>query len=223
MKADDEPCKLYRFRSLGDRRQFARLRDTLKKHRLYCPRPEELNDPFDCVVKMGDGDARRAEDIQARVSMRAGILSFTEHNSNILMWSHYAGSHRGMCLQFDMRVWNPNNRNRPCHLDKVAYCMNRPLVTEPNSNQTDTAALKAMAFTKHADWRYEDEWRMICSFKSCRPRFLKFPKSALTGIIFGLRMADNDRRAVKKIIRDAEYPNLTLYEAREDHNRFRHC
>lgn len=247
VKGDDEPCELYRFLPLGSGNKVLldRLRDTLKNHRLYCPLPEQLNDPFDCIVNLENGDTHHEADIQARVNTQAGVLSFSELNSNVLMWSHYANSHRGVCLQFNMKVWNKNN-GRLCHLGKVGYSMDRPPAPLPNNIQSGTTTLERIAFTKHIDWEYEKEWRMICSFKNrCQlisnslliwlsrwrtmrhftnryQHFLEFPKPALTGVIFGLRMADNDRSVVTKIIQDADYDDseLTIYEAREDRTRF---
>ena len=47
--------------------------------------------------------------------------------------------------------------------------------------------LKKMAFVKHEDWKYEKEWRMICSFKNPSERRLEFPReNVLTGIFFGM-------------------------------------
>ena len=236
MKPDDkkdnnEPRELYRFFRLeSDDKEsnrnksrgkiwFNRLKDLLENHRLYCPPPAQLNDPFDCIVKLENGDTGREILIQERVNATAGVLSFSEDSSNVLMWSHYANGHRGVCLRFNMEVWSKNN-GRQCHLGRVAYCMRRPLAPLPNDIQPETITLERVAFTKHADWHYENEWRMICPFIDIHQPFLEFPKEALTGVIFGLRMGDADRRAIEEIIRTSGYQNLTLYEASEDHDRF---
>ncbi|EJL7832862.1 DUF2971 domain-containing protein [Vibrio vulnificus] len=36
----------------------------------------------------------------------SAVSCFTENNSNFLMWSHYASSHYGICLEFDVKVKN---------------------------------------------------------------------------------------------------------------------
>ena len=224
------PTKLYRYFPLGpsNKAWSERMRDILENNHMYCPAPSQLNDPFDCIVKLApvnrereidfQGRTDREAGIQGRVDRQTGVLSFSLRKDNVLMWSHYANNHRGLCLEFDMNEWTKNKR--PCHLDKVQYCMSRSFVTLSLEEQREAVALKKIAFTKHKDWHYENEWRMICSFRDrCAP-YLKFPKPALTGVIFGLRMAGDDRCAMEQIIRDTDYGNLTLYEAREDHDRF---
>jgi hypothetical protein len=53
-------------------------------------RPSTLNDPFDCGLSqslMGSSD-------------QWGILSLSAVCDNIIMWSHYADSHRGICIAY---------------------------------------------------------------------------------------------------------------------------
>ena len=56
----------------------------------WYPKPSSLNDPFDCGLSqslMGNND-------------QCGVLSLSAKNSNILMWSHYADSHKGVCIEY---------------------------------------------------------------------------------------------------------------------------
>ncbi|MHB1528005.1 MAG: DUF2971 domain-containing protein [Acidiferrobacteraceae bacterium] len=225
--SNDEPKKLYRYFPLGpDNETWGnRMRDTLEQHHLYWPLRSQLNDPFDCAVKLEtrDGDnSDREAGIQGRVDKQAGILSFSKRNDHVLMWSHYANSHRGMCLEFDMEQWTRTERERQdCYLASVEYRMERPLLALSRQELAATETLKRIAFTKHQDWGYEEEWRMVCSFRNrCNPYYLEFPVAALTGVIFGLKISDNDRCTMEQVIRDANY-TLTISEAREDHDQFR--
>lgn len=226
------PEKLYRYFPLGSRNKdlCKRIRDILEKSRLYCPARPQLNDPFDCIVKLTYGTdvnsneyrERREQEsaMQGRVDTQTGILSFSESRDNILAWSHYANSHYGLCLEFDMKRWT--KEQYACHIDKVDYSIGRPLVTADLNEQGDGETLKKIAFTKHKDWIYEKEWRMLPAPPPEKngDRYLEFPKDALTGVIFGLRTEDADRRAIEQVIKATGYQNLTLYEAREDHDRF---
>ena len=226
------PTKLYRYFSLGagNKAWFERIQDILEKSRLYCPAPSQLNDPFDCIVKLAPVNGEREIDfqgrtdreagIQGRIDRQAGVLSFSKRKDNVPLWSHYANHHRGLCLEFNIKEWTKDKVQYHHHLDKVQYSISRQFVTLSPEEQSTTETLKKIVFTKHNNWRYENEWRMIRSFPNrCAP-YLEFPKPALTGVIFGLRIADNDRCAVEQIIRDTDYPKLILYESREDHARF---
>lgn len=220
--SDNEPKTLYRYFPLvPDNNTWSdRMRDTLENTRLYCPLPPQLNDPFDCAVKLANDDEDGEASIQGKVNKRTGVLSFSESNDNALMWSHYANGHRGMSLEFDMAKW-PEKVRTGYYLARVEYAMCRPLPTLTPQEQAAVETLKKIAFTKHEDWRYEKEWRMICSFKNHCDPFLRFPKDALTGVIFGLRITDEDRCLMEHVIREAKYPNLTIFEASEDHDKFR--
>lgn len=49
----------------------------------------------------------------AEVMNGCGILSLTKTNNDILMWSHYADSHKGICLEFDV--------TRDCDFFYISY------------------------------------------------------------------------------------------------------
>lgn len=44
----------------------------------------------------------------------SSVACFSERNNNFLMWSHYAGGHTGICLEFEVDA-DPNN-SAICHL-----------------------------------------------------------------------------------------------------------
>lgn len=53
-------------------------------------KPSTLNDPFDCSLSnslMGAND-------------QWGVLSLSAISNNIMMWSHYADSHKGVCIEY---------------------------------------------------------------------------------------------------------------------------
>ena len=41
-------------------------------------------------------------------ALKHGVCCFSEHPNNILMWSHYAKNHQGICLGFDTSISNFN-------------------------------------------------------------------------------------------------------------------
>jgi hypothetical protein len=81
-----------------------------------------------------------------------GVCSFAGDPLNILMWSHYASNHRGLCLQFDVAS-DPGLFTLP-----VEYSEEYPIVnwvTDFNKGVGDTL------LRKHSGWSYERESRII--------------------------------------------------------------
>jgi len=187
------PDRLYRYFPLDACKDdlLDRILDVVANYRLYVPRPREFNDPFDCIVKLENKAQNSQEEIQRRVDTYSGVLSFCEDNDNILLWAHYSNKHYGICLEFDMNQW----KDMPVHLARLKYKMKRPLISsEDLSNASASSApgssfgvdatvrepvfLNKMAFVKHKDWKYEKEWRIICSFKNPFDRYLEGSRPA---------------------------------------------
>lgn len=77
--------KLYKYTRINDNTVSA-----LIEGYAWYPKPSTLNDPFDCGLS---GSLWNGDD-------QWGVLSLSELNSNIMMWSHYADSHRGLCIEY---------------------------------------------------------------------------------------------------------------------------
>lgn len=213
------PRYLYRFV------RYERLCDILTLHRLYVPSTSQLNDPFECIVKLDTHDHGEERRIQKNITARARVLSFSggqDSAKNILMWSHYADSHRGACLQFDTRKWDPRKNSPGYVVRNVRYSMKRPLVSLSRKAQQHTEPLNKIAFTKHKNWSYEQEWRMVCSYNGdvYGDVYLEFPEEALTAIIFGLRMSEPKKELTKTLVAQLNL-GTTIKEACEDAQRFR--
>jgi hypothetical protein len=137
---------------------------------------------------------RLLRDIQRRLR----VLCLCESDESILMWSHYANQHRGVVLGFDARALESSWR---CPLESIAYEAGPPSLLDakewvesmifgrpmkPFLDQRE----RALALTKHLDWRYEREWRIV----SVAPRGelgdfddIAFPRSALVELVTGSR------------------------------------
>jgi hypothetical protein len=70
---------------------------------------------------------------------------------NLLLWSHYADSHKGVCVEFDAT-------KLPISAFKVHYDNKYPEAIYPNP--PDQRAFFP-ALRKSKEWKYEDEFRTI--------------------------------------------------------------
>ena len=84
-------------------------------------------------------------------------------NKNRLMWSHYADSHKGFCVEYDFSLAPDDSLPLP-----VVYSKKRPLTPWDaainESEETLKAADRAFVMTlltKDEAWAYEHEWRLI--------------------------------------------------------------
>ena len=140
----------------------------------------------------------------------AGVLSLSRTARHPLMWSHYADSHRGFCVQFA-------HSNEPFFGGAlpVAYADKIPCI----SHIRDTSRTQTVVnlLTKASFWSYEREWRIIQHEGG--PGFYAFEPRLLTGVIFGLRTSSKDREQIVGWLQKHK-SQPQLFEARKDRFRY---
>jgi hypothetical protein len=158
-----------------------------------------------------------------------GILCLTESPANLLMWAHYADSHRGFVVEFDsgsrffdQRV-GPDDDLR--HLRKVIYQEERPSIVLTEMDDFSPY------LTKAKDWSYETEWRMMLPLPTASRiigegptgiHLFEFPKAMIKGLILGCRMAPEKKAEIREILAGmTEYQNVYCTEARIDDRQYR--
>ena len=117
-----------------------------------------------------------------------GIVSFSRRWNSSTMWAHYGQKHTGYCVGFDRqhRAFNyahPKIRSGSMH--DVKYLETRPL----HKPDDDELNLILMAFTKSADWTYEQEFRVLYALEDateCHPA----PAASRSGLPICLRRYD---------------------------------
>lgn len=196
--------------------------------------PVNFNDPFDCkVYPTTESAIRRAEELLERNGMQStedsirkivtdemvkkavdrvmsnkGILCLTPHPDDILMWSHYAENHKGICLELDVRTC-PEFFVYPM---KVTYTTEYPTF---NLGGEETNKIYA---TKYEKWGYEDEIRILKD----RVGKHEFAPQSLKSVIFGCRTNDETKRNVKAAIeRNSNLSHVIYKNAMQDERCFR--
>lgn len=145
-----------------------------------------------------------------------GISCFSKKGDNALMWSHYADSHRGICLVFDKNELRKSFMGRRIEMGEVDYKRNSPIrVTmkcEDNSVAFD--AESSVFFNKMQCWSYEEEVRMFYEdTKKHKRRSVPFSKSCLKAIIFGERTDEDDKNTLVHLIENDSDYNLKWVES----------
>ncbi len=142
------------------------------------------------------------------------VCCFSSKCDNILMWSHYADSHQGICLGFEgsdeneyysMLLYKSDTDKSPSlgEFREVIYDPSDDLCVVnifDNPHENNKIADERI-FTKLHAWEYESEYRMILPEPHIRePRVLKYDKSCLKRVIFGLKIDERDVIRIYNII-----------------------
>ncbi|WP_462168692.1 DUF2971 domain-containing protein [Pseudoalteromonas lipolytica] len=149
-----------------------------------------------------------------------GVLSLTEKNDNLLMWSHYACSHKGFCIGFDTNSSFFNRKRSDVdefyHLRKVSYSKTRPTKLVSQLDGVELFLIKSEA------WKYEQEWRMCAVLEdsqetiSATPfpiHLFKFPNSAVKEIILGACIENDVKENILSVVRK-KYPKIAIKQAK---------
>jgi hypothetical protein len=147
------------------------------------------------------------------VMNETAIYSVGSVCDDILMWSHYGASHSGICLRFDPRsLLDEFGVAFPVH-----YSAERPTIVVGVEDRL--AQLQKMLLTKADVWRYEQEWRFIDWRGLAGVR--RFPAQALTGVILGSRITDQNAELVRTWVRERDTGPVQVLRAQLDPHLFR--
>ena len=170
--------------------------------------------------------------LQDRVDS-SGVLSLSEVGDDILMWSHYANGHRGICLKFrrcalKFPIGAPpyENFHTP---EKVNYSESYPGDSLVNSSPPDW--YRAWLMTKSSHWCYEQEWRVVLQADPPRDDWHSpvehravygghpLPMEALAGVICGCAISPEDEKRVREWLKIGGV-QVPILRARKKPGRF---
>lgn len=224
-----------------------RLRALLLSNAIYCSRPTDFNDPWDCkphfsTAHLNDPQQRvqhaawavdmcrrhtrmsnedlavmehtlRTDPTQAatyvdqisaamwpEIAQRYRVYCLGPDLGNLLMWSHYADHHRGLCLEFSLR------NTVLCGALRCEYLPSFPVMSLEGGAVRDQLRI---LLAKAESWSYEKEYRLVAQERSeaipdadtllTDGGMLQLPAGALTAIIVGCQ---GDLAAVRSIVQE---------------------
>lgn len=131
------------------------------------------------VMDLGSDEARlQMQHLFNEVRSQLGVYCVCECADSLLMWSHYGGSHAGVCLEFDSSQWPFSTAQ------EVLYASEREPVRR--AHESDERSMEKGLLTKFEGWRYEQEWRVVDFERG--PGVHRIPEATLTGIVLGARI-----------------------------------
>lgn len=175
----------------------------LEKKRLKLSTIKDLNDPFDlCPLDTTDPAVLKAADaVVSGVWKTTAILCFSRNWDNLLLWSHYGDSHKGICLGFDIPMGDPGAN----YDTDVLYQPNLLQIRGPEDVNFGLA--NCLLRTKHESWSYEQEVRMFVALNDPPDakglNWIEFgPELVLRKVIIGAQC----HPAVSKKVQEAAKP-----------------
>lgn len=122
----------------------------------------------DNIMKDDFGGLQIKEEVKTKIrasiqemietTKNSGILSLAEDSNNILMWSHYANEHKGICVELGRNIDEDTGNDKRCR--PVKYSKEYPQPSIEDVLKGDHALTDKVAYTKSVDWAYEKEWRV---------------------------------------------------------------
>ena len=156
-----------------------------------------------------ESTSRLIQDMHAMALSSVGVFCVSTKRDDILMWSHYADSHCGVCLEFDGMF------PFMAHAQQVTYSA---ICAPINPYEDDTMAMMERALlAKSEHWKYEAEWRLI-SYQRGVGNVAYRPEN-LTGVILGAQARPETIETVRRWKRERSAP-LKIYRARTSSTKF---
>ncbi len=149
-------------------------------------------------------------DVIRKLGAEIGLCCLSRVPDSILMWSHYV-RHEGYCLEFEAT----DHTLVFGEAQPVIYSDTCPIVdffNTPKEKQVDLIFL-----TKYTGWAYEQEWRVV-DFQN-GPGWRDYPPELLKGVIFGLRMPEDDKARIREWIGRRGHP-VRFYQAEQHSQKF---
>ena len=146
-----------------------------------------------------------------RINENVGIFSMSAKCDNLLMWSHYADYHRGICIEFK----TTGGKLFGCDILNIDYDDKYPKFNV--YDDMDLERVRKYICTKSLDWEYEEEWRIIYKRTGCQ--FFLSENEELSGVILGARISRRNKELVLKCLSENNC-KAKLYQARECKDKF---
>lgn len=126
--------------------------------------------------------------------LKVKVSCFSEVNDSVLMWSYYANSHNGVCVEYDLSkldMTDSMNRRILNNLSKVHYS---PIRADSLYSLSDEYNYLNFIVSKSSVWSHENEWRIICDTKE---EFLPF--DCISCVYLGVNF-NTDSTKYKKLL-----------------------
>ena len=189
----------------------------------------------DAEDKINDSVNNFNDKIFSVIDNHFGIASFTTSFNDALMWSHYASSHTGICIEYDFTDYINHIENSKMLLFPVNYSDRRVTIDQNILDKIDLKNIEEHGrkdllkvffeglYTKNDVWKYEDEWRSITLIKDKEfTNSRKIYTDYISAVYFGNKMSDEVKRNMIRIMeKDENLRKINVYEMVNDISEYK--
>lgn len=190
---------------------------------------KDIDNNFDLIYNVIESHTPMIKEaMESNLIDKLGILSLTKNKNNLLMWAHYAHSHEGFVIGFDVTHKYFNYRNNPKgefgYVREVEYRDERPGPTLIDLSGVDIFLVKS------PQWKYEEEWRIIHPLYEADKttesspyniHLFKFPAELVREVIFGNRISKYVKENILTCLRLPHYRHVKVFQAELDDKEFK--
>ncbi len=206
-------------------------KSNLENNQLYLQSPKMFNDPYEFIFKFDIADEVFLDFIkliygdmytefkEKNISKEQvldytrdhyfseswsllGATCLTENANDDIMWAHYGGNHKGICIEFDKSKAPFNLFKKVEYTSKISTIQIDDLAS---MDMKIIEAFKANLFRKHNIWSYENEWRYVSEVNS----FVEYEPQSILSITFGFFCDDNLKA---EILESTSHLSLKYFE-----------
>lgn len=141
---------LYKYRSF---KNWNYILDIILNNRLYATTFDKMNDPMEGLFSYtAFYFQKEIVDSIKNAKMKVKICSLSKTYQEVLLWSHYADSHKGICIELkvleDIKI----------RCEDVHYETSIPHIFFPPIEEPD---IQSILLCKSNHWAYEQEYRCL--------------------------------------------------------------
>jgi Protein of unknown function (DUF2971) len=217
---------------------FDRDLNSLEQDWFWAPTREKLNDPcegmvspetlltqLELIVKIFGAADLKVQSSFEKLKMAlndmlnhkdtSGVYSLSQNPTDELLWAHYAYSHYGFCIEYDLETLLRFGRNDFKYFN-VVYDEHPPQLTidDLSNLQEGSAFIQKLIGVKSKKWVYEQEIRIVTS-KSGKQHY---DYRSIKAIHFGLRMEDGQK---EEIMRRMQGRGIKYYQTQLESNSYK--
>jgi len=169
-------------------------------------RREEIQKNKRNAYRIRNQFAEQTEDVYKN----SGVCCFSEKKDSILLWSHYADNHKGICVKFKKDI-----EDIATMTGKVQY---RKKYERASFFDQSGVCVYHLVFTKSNEWKYENEIRCLRMLDNGKT---EFDIKHITEIIFGCKTNKVDIQKIKKLIRNLKLEHIKFSQAKQTKSSFK--
>jgi len=187
--------KAYKYRS-GNKKDFKRDFEAIKKDTFFSANYSMFNDPFDIYFEENVSEflnmlkqifpneelANFERQFKTVLNSKedTGIYCLSNDFLNEQLWAYYASSYSGYCIEYDLEKLVDKGQNFDFEFKLDIHYEDIIPRIDINDIKNPDSLIRKMYGTKKSTWEHEDEIRLVFS----KYGFKKFHYSAITGVYF---------------------------------------